>query len=59
MHSLKTKIYEEQNYHEKKIAQRYIVTYLLPEILKQRLSDVTSFRLSKSNYSRSLLFKFI
>jgi len=43
MNWLKTEIYEEQNYHEKKTA------HLLPEITKQRLSDVTSFRLSKSN----------
>jgi len=59
MNSLETKICEEQNYHDKKTAHRYIVTYLLPEITKQRLSDVTSFRLSKSNYFRSLLLELI
>jgi hypothetical protein len=45
MNSLKTKIYEEQNYHEKKAVHRYIVTYLLPEISKRRLKYITSFRL--------------
>jgi len=37
-------------------ARRYVATSLLLKPLEQRLFDVTSFRLSKSLYSRSVLF---
>jgi len=47
---------KNKNYHEKWTAQRYKLLLLLKP-LKQRLIDVTSFRLSKSLYSRSVLFK--
>ena len=37
----------------------HVTTALVLKPLKQRLIDVTSFRLSKSLYSRSVLFKSI
>jgi len=37
-------------------AHRYVATSLLLKPLEQRLFDVTSFRLSKYLYSRSVLF---
>jgi len=37
-------------------AHRHVVTSLLLKLLKQRLFDVSSFRLSNSLYSRSFLF---
>jgi len=40
----------------KSCAHRYVVISLLLKPLEQRLFDVTSFRLSKSLYSRSVLF---
>jgi len=55
-YELKIKNQEETN-HEKRTAHWYIATYLLLKALKQRLIDLTLFRLSKSLYSRFVLFK--
>jgi len=48
---------KNKNYTEKKTAHWCVVTSLFLKPLKQRLIDVTSFRLSKSLYSRSVLIK--
>jgi hypothetical protein len=48
---------KNKNYHGKRTAHWYSVTSLLLKPRKQCLTDVTSFRLSKSLYSRSILFK--
>ena len=48
---------KNKNCHGKKTAHCYIITSLLPNLLKQRLINVNTFKLSKSLYSRSVLFK--
>ena len=48
---------KNKNCHEKRTAHCYIITSLLLKPLKQRLINVTPFRLSKSLYSRPVLFK--
>jgi hypothetical protein len=53
----KIKIYEELIYHEKRTIHCYTVTSLLLKTLKQCLINVTSFSVSRSHYSQSILFK--
>ena len=48
---------KSESCHEKRTSHRYIATPVLLKPLKQRFIDVTSFRLSKSLYSRPVLFK--
>lgn len=57
--TLKLKSRNNKNYHKKKTTDWYTVTSLLQNWLIQRLTNVTSFRLSKSLYSQSILFKYI
>jgi hypothetical protein len=49
--------FRNKNYYKKWTASWYIVTSLLLEQLKQRLIDVTSFKLLKSLYAPSVLVK--
>jgi hypothetical protein len=52
---LMLKFRKSEGYYEKRMADRCIVTSRLLKPIKQRLIDVTSFKLSKSHYSRSVL----
>jgi len=54
---LKSRADNNKSFHKKRIARRFIATSLLLKPFQQPLVDVTSFRLSKSLYSRSVLFK--
>ena len=54
---LNLKFENNKSYHQKRAARRYIVTSPLLKPLYRRLSDVTSFELSKSLYYRSVLFE--
>jgi hypothetical protein len=54
---LQLKIRKNKCYHEKRTAHWYIFTSVLLKPLKQHLIGVSSFRPSKSLYSRSVLFK--
>ena len=49
--------YRKKNYYKKMSTGWHIVTSLLLKPLKQRLVDVTSFKIFKLLYSRSVLFK--
>jgi hypothetical protein len=55
--NLKRKFRNNRSYHKSRTAHCQTVTSLLIKPLKQRLMDVTSFRLSKPLYSRSIRFK--
>ena len=55
--NLKLKFRKDKSYHQKGATRWNIVISMLLKPLKQSLIDVTSFRLSKSLYSRSVLFK--
>ena len=55
--NLKLKIGNTETYNEKRTVHWYIVASLLLKYPKQCLNEVTSFRLPKSLYSRSVLFK--
>jgi hypothetical protein len=48
---------KSKHYHKKRTAHWYVVTSLLLKPLKQRLTETTSYRLSQSLYSRSVLLK--
>jgi len=48
---------KNKRYHKKRTPHWYIDTSLLLRAFKQRHSEATSYRLSKSLYSRSVLFK--
>ena len=50
-------MWEQQKLSEEDRLPYDIVTSLLLQPLQQRLIDVTSFRISKSLYNRSVLFK--
>jgi hypothetical protein len=54
---LKLKFRKIKSHYQKGDTHRNIVTSLVLKLLKQSLIDVTSFRRSKSLYSRSALFK--
>ena len=54
---LQLKIRKNKSFHEKRTAHWYIANSVLLKSLKQRLIDITSFELSKSLYSRSVLNK--
>jgi hypothetical protein len=54
---LQLKIRKNKSFHEKRTAHWYIANSVLLKSLKQRLIDITSFEISKSLYSRSVLNK--
>jgi len=54
---LQLKFKKKKICNQKRTAHWYIVTSVLLKPLKQRLINVTQFRLGKSFYSRSVLFK--
>ena len=54
---LKSRADNNKSYHKKRVARRFIASSVLLKPFQQRLVDVTSFRLSKSLYSRSVPFK--
>jgi hypothetical protein len=56
--SLKLKIGKTKTYNEKRTVHWYVVASLSLKYIKQCLTEVTSFRLSNSLYSRSVLFKY-